>query len=61
MEKQAVLDDLTAEWYNMLLFASQDTLEALRSFIQNADKNNLSKTASAMRKDLGRGIVSIEI
>lgn len=61
IDKQSVLDELTAEWYNMMLFASEDTLESLRSFIQNPDKNNLRKTASAMRKDLGRGTVSIEI
>ncbi len=48
VDKQSVLDELTAEWYNMMLFASEDTLESLRR-------------ASAMRKDLGRGSVSIEI
>jgi hypothetical protein len=61
IDKQSVLDDLTAEWYNMMLFASEETLRSLRSFIQNPDKNNLRTTASAMRKDLGRGKVSIEI
>jgi len=59
--KQSVLDELKAEWYNMMLFASTETLEGLRSFIQNPDKSNLRKTASAMRKDLGRGNITIEI
>jgi hypothetical protein len=61
LDKRSVLDELTAEWYNMMLFASEETLKSLRSFIQNPDKINLRKTASAMRKDLGRGTVSIEI
>jgi hypothetical protein len=61
VDKRSVLDELTAEWYNMMLFASEETLKSLRSFIQNPDKINLRKTASAMRKDLGRGTVSIEI
>lgn len=59
--KQSVLDELKAEWYNMMLFASTDTLESLRGFIQNPDKGNLRKTASAMRKDLGRGNIAIEL
>src|SRR5260370_40126232 len=59
--QKSVLDELTAEWYNMMLFASEETLRSLRTFIENPDKNNLRSTASAMRKDLGRGNVSIEI
>ncbi|OGP44178.1 MAG: hypothetical protein A2235_09040 [Deltaproteobacteria bacterium RIFOXYA2_FULL_42_10] len=59
--KQSVLDELKAEWYNMMLFASAETLESLQSFIKNPDKSNLQKTASAMRKDLGRGKLLIEI
>ncbi len=61
LDKRSVLDELTAEWYNMMLFASEETLKSLRSFIQNPDKSNLRKTASAMTTDLGRGTVSIEI
>jgi hypothetical protein len=61
LDKQAVLGELTAECYNMMLFASEETLRSLRSFIQDPDKNNLRKAASAMRKDLGRGNVSIAI
>jgi hypothetical protein len=61
LDKQSIVDELKAEWYNMMLFASVETLGSLRSFIQNPDKNNLRKTASGMRKDLGRGNFSIEI
>jgi hypothetical protein len=61
IDKQSVLDELTAEWYNVMLFASEETLMCLRSYIQNPDKNNLTKVASAMRKDLGRGTLSIEM
>ena len=59
--QKSVLDELTAEWYNMMLFPSEETLRSLRTFIENPDKNNLRSTASAMRKDLGRGNVAIEI
>jgi hypothetical protein len=55
--QKSVLDELTAEWYNMMLFASQETLRFLRTF----NKNNLRSTASAMRKDLGPGRVAIEM
>ena len=61
LNKQSVLDELKAEWYNMMLFASAETLTYLKSFIENPDKENLAKTASAMRNDLGRGNLSIKI
>jgi len=59
--QKSVLDELRAEWYNMMLFASGKTPKSLRTFIENPDKNNLRSTASAMRKDLGRGSVAIEM
>ena len=54
-DRKSVLDELNAEWYNMMLFASQKGLDSLRTFIQRPDKENLQATASAMRCDLGRG------
>ncbi len=53
-----VLEDLKAEWFNMLLFASDETQESLHSFIQSPDLNCLKRTAIAMRQDLGRGNIS---
>jgi hypothetical protein len=46
-DHQAVLEELKVEWFNMLLFASQQTLETLRSFIQTPDKASLQRTALA--------------
>jgi hypothetical protein len=54
-DKKDVLDELRAEWYNMLLFASDGTLEALHKFILNTKIDTLKETAMSMRKDLGRG------
>ena len=53
--REDVLEDLKAEWFNMLLFASEKTHRALHSFIQDQTLNNLKRTALAMRQDLGRG------
>jgi hypothetical protein len=47
-----VLDDLRAEWTNMLLFASKNTLALLRVFILEPTGNNLAKCAVSMRVDL---------
>ena len=38
VDRPAILGDLTAEWYNMTLFASARTLESLRTFIKNPTK-----------------------
>jgi hypothetical protein len=53
--KQDVLEDLKAEWFNMLLFSSNSTQEALHAFIHEPNLVNLKHTALSMRKDLGRG------
>ncbi|TVZ37654.1 hypothetical protein P886_1996 [Alteromonadaceae bacterium 2753L.S.0a.02] len=50
-----VLEELKAEWFNMLLFASEATQKSLHSFIQKPTLENLKNTALSMRKDLGRG------
>jgi len=53
--KESVLEELEAEWINMILFASSKTLAALRTFITNPTRKNLMIAALAMREDLGRG------
>lgn len=48
-----VLDDLKAECFNMLLFASKTTQTSLHCFITEPNLPNLLKTANSMRQDLG--------
>src|SRR5258706_10261622 len=55
-----VLEDLRAEWTNMLLFASKITLHSLRVFISEPTAKNLAKCAISMRVDLGRDCVDLE-
>jgi hypothetical protein len=50
-----VLEDLKAEWFNMLLFASENTQNELHSFVHTPSLENLKSTALSMRQDLGRG------
>lgn len=59
-DKQSVLKELVAEWHNMILFASTETLRALYDFVECPSEKNLLAAAFAMRKDLGRGQVVIE-
>lgn len=59
-DKESVLKELEAEWHNMILFASSETLKALRSFISTPSEEHLLAAAFAMRKDLGRGSVIVE-
>jgi len=58
--KEAVLDDLRAEWVNMILFASSTTLGSLQSFIEQPSHHTLVSAAQAMRSDLGRGNVEVK-
>ncbi|MDX6499100.1 MAG: hypothetical protein QOG23_2360 [Blastocatellia bacterium] len=55
-----VLNDLRAEWTNMLLFASKTTLDSLRIFMADPTAENLAKCAVSMRVDLGRDSVDLE-
>ena len=57
--KESVLDELRAEWVNMILFASSNTLKYLQAFIENPAHGSLTLAAQAMRDDLGRGNVEI--
>jgi hypothetical protein len=59
--QEDVLDELKAEWYNMLLFASEQTQKDLHSFILVPSLSNLKKAAISMRRDLGRGEMGVEI
>ena len=52
--QEDVLEDLKAEWFNMLLFASDTTQNSLHRFIHTPDLTSLKRTAISMRKDLGR-------
>jgi hypothetical protein len=57
--KQLVLDELRAEWHNMLLFASSATVKALQAFIAKPTRITLVQAALAMRTDLGRDAVTV--
>src|ERR1700741_4118846 len=46
--------------WNMLLFASKNTLDLLRVFILEPTGNNLAKCAISRRVDLGRQPVDLE-
>lgn len=59
--QQDVLEELKAEWYYMLLFASVNTQKDLHSFIQKPNLDNLKKAAISMRHDLGRGSIGNEL
>lgn len=58
-DKKSVLEELEAEWVNMLLFASEETLNNLKSFIEKPNEGNLQKTALSMRNDLGRKPINL--
>src|SRR6266567_423819 len=55
-----VVDDLRAEWTNMLLFASKRTLDSLRTLISESTAQNLARCAISMRADLGRDPIDVE-
>ena len=51
-------DEIKAEWHNAILFASDEVLENLYSFIKNPSPASFKKTALSMRKDLWGGKLS---
>src|SRR3990170_8477586 len=51
-------DEIKAEWHNAILFASDEVLENLYSFIKNPSPASFKKTALSMRKDLCGGKLS---
>ena len=58
--KSLVLEELKAEWHNMILFASSETLKSLQAFIADPTREQLFHAALAMRVDLGRGGVIVQ-
>ncbi|MEM9786489.1 MAG: hypothetical protein AAFY14_06905 [Pseudomonadota bacterium] len=59
--REAILEELKAEWHNMLLFASEKTQRALREFIKEPTATRLAETAISMRLDLGRGDLKLSL
>lgn len=45
-------NEVRAEWFNSLLFASDDVIKALKEFVLNPNDKTYGKTVLAMRKDL---------
>jgi len=56
-----LLDELEAEWHNMILFASDDVLVGTHGFISNPTHETYRKASLAMRKDLWGGKLSKSI
>lgn len=50
--KEELLDEIKAEWNNMILFASDDVLKSIKVFIKNPIEKEFHIAALAMRKDL---------
>lgn len=45
-------NEVRAEWFNLLMFASDDVIKALKEFVLKPDNLTYAKTVIAMRKDL---------
>ena len=56
--RDEVLAELQTEWHNMILFASDDALKTVHSFIQLPSPSSFKSAALAMRKDLWGGRLS---
>ena len=56
-----LLDELKMEWHNMILFASDDALKQVHSFIQSPSVAQFKRAALAMRADLWGGEVSTDL
>ncbi len=50
--KKELLEELEAEYYNMILFASEVVLLNISEFIKNPSSHTFKKVGLAMRKDL---------
>jgi len=53
-----VINELKAEWHNMILFASDDVLKTVHAFIRAPSAASFKESALAMRKDLWGGKLS---
>jgi hypothetical protein len=56
-----LLEELQTEWHNMILFASDDALKAVHSFIQSPAAARFKSAALAMRADLWGGKISTDL
>jgi hypothetical protein len=56
-----LLDELEAEWHNMILFASDEVLTGTHEFISDPTHETYRKASLAMRKDLWGGKLSKSI
>ncbi len=45
-------NEIRTEWFNLLLFASDDVIRSLKEFIQKPNNSTYAKTVIAMRRDL---------
>lgn len=55
---QDLMTELKTEWYNMMLFASDDVLATTHYFIQRPNQTTFQKSVLAMRNDLWGGRLS---
>lgn len=50
--KEHLYDELFLEWKNMMLYASDDVIIAMKEFLMKNTENNLNELILVMRKDL---------
>ncbi len=59
--REDVLDELKAEWYNAILFASDEALKSIYTFISQPSAASFKRAALAMREDLWGGKTSASL
>jgi hypothetical protein len=52
-----LLDELTVEWHNMILYSSDEAIRTTQAFIAEQNQGNFYKAVLAMRRDLWGGKV----
>ncbi|MGD0060595.1 MAG: hypothetical protein ABSD58_14355 [Verrucomicrobiia bacterium] len=52
-----LLDELTAEWHNMILYSSDEAIRTTQAFITEQNQGNFYKAVLAMRRNLWGGKV----
>ncbi|OGS23332.1 MAG: hypothetical protein A2252_09630 [Elusimicrobia bacterium RIFOXYA2_FULL_39_19] len=57
---QDLEDELLTEWNNMILFASEEVLFAMKQFLKNPSYEKFIHIAINMRKDLWGGSISLK-
>ena len=58
---EELIDELKTEWYNLILFASDDVLRTTHAFILNPSVLSFKNVALAMRQDLWGGRLSKDL